>query len=160
MRISEVFTAKFICIDNLLCFNVASDGGKTDSAPRIIPLHDDLRAKLNARYECSEGEGLVWSSPNATALGKRFGHIKNKICDALRKADEAAHYGHHSFRHGFITTLMQAGYTEQEISDLTGHKKSNIGRTEAGKTYFARQSVGKLKEMIKTVPAIDRFKNQ
>ena len=46
---------------------------------------------------------------------------------------------------------MQAGYTEQEISDLTGHKKSNIGQTAAGRTYFARQNVAKLKEMVQVL---------
>ena len=59
-----------------------------------------------------------------------------------------AYYGHHSFRPGFVTALMQSGYTEQEISDLTVHKKSNIGQTEAGSTYFARQNVAKLNEMV------------
>ena len=44
-------------------------------------------------------------------------------------------------QHGFITALLAAGYNEVEIADLTGHKKSNIGRTEAGKTYFHRQGL-------------------
>ena len=47
--------------------------------------------------------------------------------------------------------LKKAGFSEQEISDLTGHKKSNIGRTEAGKTYFARQSVAKLGRMVESL---------
>jgi hypothetical protein len=38
-----------------------------------------------------------------------------------------------------------------EIADLTGHKKSNIGRTEAGKTYFHRQDIDKLKGMVEAV---------
>ena len=49
---------------------------------------------------------------------------------------------------------MAAGYHEVEIVDLTGHKKSNIGRTEAGKTYFHRQKIGKLVEMIDKIHVI------
>ena len=148
MRISEVYTSKFVTVDDVLCFDVASEGGKTDAAPRIIPLHNELKVKLASRYKFADGERLDWKSPNAVALGKRFGRIKNQIVERLGRGLDTANYGHHSFRHGFITALLQAGFTEPEITDLTGHKKSNIGRTEAGKTYFARQSVGKLKSMI------------
>ena len=150
MRISEVFTSKFVTVDNVLCFDVASDGGKTDAAPRIIPLHDDLKARLANRYGFADGESLNWKSPNAVALGKRFGHIKNQIVARLGRGLNAANYGHHSFRHGFITALLQSGFSELEISDLTGHKKSNVGRLEAGRTYFGRQDVSKLIKMIQT----------
>ena len=40
------------------------------------------------------------------------------------------------------------------ISVLTGHKKSNIGRTQAGKTYFSRQSMSKLVQMIESIPKL------
>ena len=123
MRISEVFTAKFITVDEVLCFDVASAGGKTESAPRIIPLHEDLKEKLAVRYQYADGEALNWTSPNEIALGKRFGRIKNQIIENLDGENNSAHYGHHSFRHGFVTALMQAGLSEQEISDLTGHKR-------------------------------------
>lgn len=136
MRISEVYTSKFVTVDDVLCFDVASDGGKTDAAPRIIPLHDDFRVKLANRYEFADGESLNWKSPNAVALGKRFGHIKNQIIVCFGRGLDTANYGHHSFRHGFITALLQSGFSELEISDLTGHKKSNVGRLEAGRTYF------------------------
>lgn len=152
MRISEVFTARFVTVDEVLCFDVASAGGKTESAPRIIPVHEDLKDKLAVRYQFNDGDGLNWASPNETALGKRFGRVKNRIIESLHCEDDSAHYGHHSFRHGFVTNLLQAGYSELEISDLTGHKKSNIGRLEAGKSYFARQNVKKLNMMISVIP--------
>ncbi|MDC1120663.1 tyrosine-type recombinase/integrase [Alphaproteobacteria bacterium] len=155
MRISEVFTAKFITVDDVLCFDVASTGGKTESAPRIIPVHKDLIDRLAVRYQYADGEALHWASPNDTALGKRFGRVKTQIIENLNGENSSAQYGHHSFRHGFITNLLQAGYSELEISDLTGHKKSNIGRLEAGKTYFSRQSIIKLRHMIDAVPKLE-----
>ena len=82
--------------------------------------------------------------------------------DALRtsywkiwgKGGDKRHYGHHSFRHGVITALLAAGYNEVEIADLTGHKKSNIGRTEAGRTYFHRQGIAKLETMVRDIPTL------
>ena len=150
MRISEVYTSKFISIEGVLCFDVASEGGKTEAAPRIIPLHDDLYARLANRYEFADGENLNWKSPNAVVLGKRFGHIKNQIIVRFGRGLDTANYGHHSFRHGFITALLQFGFSELEISDLTSHKKSNVGRLEAGRTYFGRQDISKLIKMIQT----------
>ena len=61
----------------------------------------------------------------------------------------------HSFRHGFSTILLNAKYSELEIADLTGHKKSNIGKTQAGKTYFARQPISKLIQMIECIPKLN-----
>ena len=59
---------------------------------------------------------------------------------------------------GFIWALLvaplQSGFSELEISDLTGHKKSNVGRLEAGRTYFGRQEVSKLVKMIMRVSKI------
>ena len=98
MRISEVYTSKFVTVDDVLCFDVAREGGKTDAALRIIPLHDDLKARLANRYEFADGESLNWKSANALALGKRFGHIKNQIIVRLGKGLDTANYGHHSFR--------------------------------------------------------------
>ena len=41
------------------------------------------------------------------------------------------------------------------LADLIGHKKSNIGRTEAGKTYFSRQPMPKLIQMIESIPKLE-----
>jgi len=162
MRISEVYSAKFKTVDGILCFDVASEGGKTASARRIIPLHSFLYCGLrgweseehgwcNGEYGMEgtkDGMPVEFNASSAAVLGKRFGRFKDRFLDRIGKGDEKAHYGHHSFRHGFITMLLRYGYSEVEIADLTGHKKSNIGRTEAGKTYFHRQDVSKLKEIV------------
>ena len=95
-----------------------------------------------------DGNTVQFKATSATNLGKRFGRLKDRMLEDMGQGSDKRHYGHHSFRHGFITALLAAGYNEVEIADLTGHKKSNIGRTEAGKTYFHRQTVGKLVEMI------------
>ena len=151
MRISEVFSARYKTVDGVLCFDVASEGGKTASARRIIPLHSCLHDFLD---EPKDGDSVEFKATSATNLGKRFGRFKDRVLDDMGQGGDKRHYGHHSFRHGFITALLAAGYNEVEIADLTGHKKSNIGRTEAGKTYFHRQGMRKLREMIEAVPKL------
>ncbi len=144
MRLDEIFTTRLDRIENIRVFNVAEKGGKTTSATRIIPLHSELK-RMNL---------MPWKSPSSTALGKRFGRLKDKMLEELDMQDMKDKYVHHSFRHGFSKTLLTAKFSELEIADLTGHKKSNIGRTQAGKTYFSRQSMSKLIEMIEYIPNI------
>lgn len=150
MRISEVFSARYKIVDGVLCFDVASGGGKTASARRIIPLHSSLHDFLG---EPTDGDPVQFQATSATNLGKRFGRFKDRLLENMGQGGDKRHYGHHSFRHGFITALLAAGYNEVEIADLTGHKKSNIGRTEAGKTYYHRQNIKKLKVLIESVPS-------
>ena len=144
MRLDEIFTTRLDRIENIRVFNVAEKGGKTASAKRIIPLHSQLK-RMNL---------MPWKSPSSTALGKRFGRLKDKMLEELDIQNMKDKYVHHSFRHGFSKTLLTAKYSELEIADLTGHKKSNIGRTQAGKTYFSRQSISKLVQMIESIPKI------
>ena len=130
MRLDEIFTTRLNRVENIRVFNVAEKGGKTASATRIIPLHNELK-KLKL---------IKWKSPSSTALGKRFGRLKDKMLEELDMQDMKDKYVHHSFRHGFSKTLLTEKYSELEIADLTGHKKSNIGRTQAGKTYYKGSS--------------------
>jgi len=145
MRLDEIFTAKLNRIENTRVFNVAEKGGKTKAASRIIPLHSELK-----KYDLEK-----WTSPSSNALGKRFGRIKNKMLNGLGMIEHKKKYSHHSFRHLFSKTLLTARYSELETTDLMGHKKSNIGRTEAGKTYFARQPMDKLIQMIESIPKLE-----
>ncbi len=151
MRISEVFSARYKTVDGVLCFDVATEGGKTASARRIIPLHSWLYEFLD---DPRDGDAFQFQTKSVTALGKRFGRFKDRMLEIMGKGSDKRHYGHHSFRHGFITAMLAAGYNEVEIADLTGHKKSNIGRTEAGKTYFHRQEMAKLRDMVESIKPI------
>jgi len=145
MRLDEIFTAKLYKEENVRIFSVAEKGGKTESATRIIPIHSELK-----KIELSS-----WISPSSTALGKRFGRLKDKMLNELGMEKHKIKFVHHSFRHGFSRILLTARYSELEIADLTGHKKSNIGKTQAGKTYFARQPISKLILMIECIPKLE-----
>lgn len=150
MRLSEAFSAKIMLVEGVQCFDVASEGGKTAAAKRYIPVHPNLMETLST----DDNLLLEWSTKTPTALGKRFGRMKNRVLSQLHANVEKRSYCHHSFRHGFTTMLLEAGYQEIELVDLTGHKRSNMGRTEAGRTYFGRQNITKLVEMISSIPRI------
>jgi len=154
MRLSEVFTAKFKSVGDVLCFDVATDGGKTESAKRLIPIHDDLRSWLEKKYKIGQTNGLQWSRPTHDSVGKKFGRLKNTILEQVGVTDpeKKREYVHHSFRHGFVTMLIEAGFNELEFADLTGHSKSFLGRTEAGRTYTSTAQLEKLKSIINALP--------
>ena len=48
--------------------------------------------------------------------------------------------------------LIEAGFYELEFADLTGHSKSFLGQTEAGRTYSSTAQLEKLKSMISALP--------
>lgn len=154
MRLSEVFGVKFKRVGDVLCFDVATDGGKTESAKRLIPIHDDLRSWLEKKYKTGQTDGLQWSRATHDSVGKKFGRLKNSILEQVGVTDpeQKKKYVHHSFRHGFVTMLIEAGFNELEFADLTGHSKSYLGRTEAGRTYSSTSQVEKLRTMINSLP--------
>ena len=154
MRLSEVFTVKYKIIENVVCFDVASEGGKTKDAKRTVPVHSWLLKNLIK--DAKDGDVARWESPSDTALGKRFGRFKTKALADLLPHGQEHLYAHHSFRHGFITTLLakEAG-SEVFIAKLTGHKMTNVGRTEAAKTYFGRVPIKDLARVVELFPPIE-----
>ena len=156
MRISEVFGSKVADIDGVKCISAASLGGKTIAAKRLIPIHPALLHWLEENSLLpANGEGFYWPVRTSDALDKRFTRVKNKVLHDLGLNDKKSEYVHHSFRHGFVTQLLEANFNEIEVADLTGHSKSNLGKTEAGKSYFGTQKMSKLVRMIDALEVID-----
>ena len=54
--------------------------------------------------------------------------------------EESIHYVHHSYRHGFISMILEKGYEEIELADLSGHKNSHLVKAEIARTYFKPQA--------------------
>ena len=156
MRISEVVSAKFISINDVLCFDVATEGGKTKAAKRIIPIHSELLKWLSKKYDFNLDTQLNFNGKTANAIGKKFGRIKTKVLNKLNVSkEEQIHYVHHSFRHGFATMILEKGFEEIEFADLSGHSKSYLGKTEAARTYFKSQKLPKLIQMIESIPKLE-----
>ena len=156
MRVSEVVSAKFISINDVFCFDVATEGGKTKAAKRIIPIHSELLIWLSEKYDFNFDKHLNFNGKTANAIGKKFGRIKTKVLNKLNLSkEEQIHYVHHSFRHGFATMILEKGFEEIEFADLSGHSKSYLGKTEAARTYFKSQKLPKLIQMIESIPKLE-----
>ena len=120
-------------------------------------MHSQLIKFLNDRNWMPKiNDGFDWQTSSDNGLGKKFLRMKDKALEELGMKQEKARYVHHSFRHSFSTMLLQSGYSELQIADLLGHKKENIGRTESGRTYFSRQNISKLIEMVESIPVMER----
>ena len=115
-------------------------------------MHTELIKFLNDRnWMPSLNEGFLWETSSDNGLGKKFLRLKNNTLTKLDLSEHSSRYVHHSFRHGFSWMLLQKGYNELEAADLLGHKRENIGRTEAGRSYFSRQDISKLVQMVKVL---------
>ena len=111
---------------------------------------------MEKRYDFEDGQSLRWNRQTADAVGKEFGRMKQRVLMDLGIIDkvETGKYVHHSYRHGFVTMMFDAGLDEMQFIDLTGHKKSYIGKTEAGKTYAGAAKVEKLQKIIELMPPL------
>jgi integrase len=117
MRLSEVFTVKMKTVGDIACFDVATDGGKTEAAKRLIPIHKDLHLWLEEKYDMTNPGNLSWLRTTHDAIGKKFGRLKDSVLEQVGISDpeQKKEYVHHSFRHGFVTMLVEAGFNEIEI---------------------------------------------
>ncbi|MDG2285001.1 MAG: tyrosine-type recombinase/integrase [Alphaproteobacteria bacterium] len=114
MHISEIYEATLKDIDGYLWFDVAVEGGKTKAAKRIIPMHTDLLSQLNQLNLISNNQ-IRWISPSHNALGKKFLRLRDLVLNHLGQMNNRSQYVHHSFRHGFLTTLHNNGFTGAEV---------------------------------------------
>ena len=157
MRSSELFDCKLKSHNDILYFLVAPDGGKTVNSNRNTPLHASLKKWL---YKCNLmpeiDEGFAWDSPTAGAFNKIFNRFNETHFIKKHNIDEKeGTYSHHSFRHGLINSLFDAGLTELNIADIVGHGRDTVAQTETGKTYLKLAKLPKLHEHVNLMPTIE-----
>lgn len=152
LRLSEAYYVRISQDGDRVTLNVAEDGGKTKSATREIPAHDNLWQIILGLKLLDEVSGkITWQTPNASSLGKRFGRFKKRYLKANGINDELLVF--HSFRHAFSTYLVN-NYDELKASELTGHDKASSSGGELGKTYYKGLDWNNKKEMIQSLPKI------
>ncbi len=128
---------------------------KNENAKRLIPIHPELvRMGLLRHVERlrERGEILLFSdqelSPNHTR-GK--GHSASKWFARFRKqvgVGEKQETVFHSFRHTFITTLLDHGVNAHLIAPVVGHEGDLITDT----VYWGK------KDAVKRKPTVDAFR--
>ncbi|MDP3699317.1 MAG: site-specific integrase [Hylemonella sp.] len=125
---------------------------KTKNAKRLVPIHPELIRLGILRYvETLRQSGQAHLFPElsrtrrdgpAHAASNWFQRYRKKVGVTAKQQTVF-----HSFRHGFITTLLDAGVTPHLVAPIVGHE----GELITGKVYWNKKDAEKRK------PTVDRF---
>lgn len=101
---------------------------KTDNAKRKIPLHMDLINAGFIEYVESCKERVFDSINNREAVTAWFARqMQNLKVDSVTELGDIRSF--HSFRHTFITKVMNAGVQVNLVQQVAGHEISSFGIT-------------------------------
>ncbi len=118
--------------DGIWYFDICAGdyGGKTDSAPRIVPLHRKLidAGLLRYRDALPPGSRLFPGLRGRASRGGKLGPALGDAFEAWRKSLGINREGvnFHSFRHSVGDVLRKAGVSEDDRGALLGHADTTI----------------------------------
>jgi integrase len=101
--------------------------GKTESARRLVPVHQELENLIDHLCSTSKDSWLIPSLKSGNKYGKRshnigqrFGDLKTDLGFPKREDN------FHSFRHSCSTTLREASVEDYWIQQIIGHKTGRL----------------------------------
>ena len=154
-RVSEIFNCRLEIKDGISILSLAEDGGKTEAATRFVPIHPALSQALQEKDMMPDTvQQFDWSVGTSNALEKRSLRFKEKFLISKNLEHRNKELVHHSFRNTFITSLLNQGLSELQVSVLTGQSKKTIGQTEAVKTYYRGAGLEQKLEHISRLPEL------
>ena len=138
---------------------------KTKNAKRLVPIHPELIRLGLMRYVATlRARNQVYFFPELSRV-RRDGtsHAASnwfqRFSDTMGVTDRETVF--HSFRHGFITTLLDDDVAPHQVAPLVGHE----GELITGKVYWNTKDVSKRKpildkftlapEVLELIPAIE-----
>lgn len=124
----------------VLCLQVATNGGKTENATRLVPVHNAIKDDLK------DFSGFPVSQ---TA----FKNKRSKSVLKLYGSEFAKSHDTHSLRHTFITTLVDALGNAELVEWLVGHSRSHR-RSTTYQNYFHGFGLDKLNQAVQLMPNI------
>jgi len=106
---------------------------KTVTSQRIVPIHENLKRVGFLEYcnymKKQKKERVFWDlTKSRDGYGRNIGRY---FMEYLRKVGvyEFQSKVFHSFRHSFITNLLQNGVREEVVNGLCGHKQKTMSTT-------------------------------
>jgi len=151
-------------IDGIWCFLVCNGvdrSTKTSASTRAIPIHPVLiKLGLLDRVERLKRAGYLRLFPELDrdiSHGRYGSSLSGTFAWYLKNAGlYVPTRVHHSARHTFDTTLLNAGVAEIHVSELMGHARA--GETKG--RYYKGARLARLKEAIETIdyglPMVER----
>ena len=89
--------------------------------PHRLHLHPMALEVLRARYQATNGSGLVFPSPKSAAVVDTFSDIKARL---MEDGTALAGWTWHDFRRSFATALGEAGIPEAVADAVLNHRQS------------------------------------
>jgi integrase len=154
-ELCQLHLSDFEVVDGVHCISIkdAEEGQrlKNKSAKRLVPIHDKLIEVGLLRYVDrlrAQGHDRLFPTLELTedAYGKMpsrwFGRFK-KRCGIMKKHTKVFH----SFRHTFISSLLDDNVPETTIAPIVGHEGSLV----TAQVYW------NVKDAAKRKPTVERF---
>lgn len=154
-ELCQLYLTDFELVGGIHCINIrdAEDGQrvKNKSARRLVPIHDKLIELGLVRHVerlRQQGHERLFPTLELTEDGygklpsRWFGRFKER-CGIVGKHTKVFH----SFRHTFISTLLNCDVPETAIAPIVGHE----GKLVTSKVYW------NVKDPAKRKPVVERF---
>jgi integrase len=154
-ELAQVYLTDFVDFDGIHCIDISDEQPdqkvKNKNAKRLVPIHDKLIELGLLRYVeilRQKGETRLFPEINegrdgyAQIPSKWFQRHKKK-CGIMGKHTKVFH----SFRHTFISALLDKGVAEHLVARVVGHETNLI----TGNVYWNQ------KNAIERKPIIDKY---
>lgn len=152
-ELCQIGLSDFVEIDGIHCIAINDEQPaqklKNDNARRLVPIHTELIAlgllryvdRLRARGEIRLFPELTLTPTTSHEASKWFGKFRRRAGVAAKQETVF-----HSFRHGFITSLLddERGISEHQIAPIVGHEAKLI----TGKVYWNKKDASKRKPIV------------
>jgi integrase len=151
-ELAQLYLSDFVVFDGIHCINISDEQPdqkvKNKNAKRLVPIHDKLIEIGLLRYVeflRKKGETRLFPEINegrdgyAQTPSKWFQRHKKK-CGIVGKHTKVFH----SFRHTFISTLLDSGIAEHLVAKIVGHETNLI----TGNVYWNQKNAKERKPII------------
>jgi integrase len=154
-ELCQLHLSDFEVVDGIHCISIRDEEEgqrvKNKSARRLVPIHDKLIEIGLIRYverQRAQGQERLFPTLKLTEDGygkmpsRWFGRFKER-CGIMEKQTKVFH----SFRHTFISSLLNDDVPETAIAPIVGHE----GKLVTSKVYW------NVKDAVKRKPTVEKF---
>jgi integrase len=151
-ELSQLYLADFVTYKEIACIEISDEEEgqklKNKNAKRLVPLPDKLIELGLLQYvEALRKKGELRLFPELNQRDSGFSHTTSNWFQRYKKkcGIEGKHTKvFHSFRHTFISTLLDDDVPEQAVAQIVGHETNLI----TGQVYWNQKDAAKRKPTI------------